>query len=275
MTEAEGKTKGGGENCKENQMSMLKSRGAMFPCLLAGMVIVLVGPILADPVTFSDGTFNDADWAATEICGCAEGSFAAGQVATGGNPDAYRQTDLVFPGGSRTSGTAGASIVAHLNPDAVYDPAVEGTIITIDYSFDNIEFSNYNVGFSLLISQNETDYIAFFVFGLDGALPWWTHVSHAGVTASEFYDTSSNGTHPDFSSTGAPIQFGYYNSNVGFEVHESLSGIDNWSVTVNSGVEPPPGPEPSSSPEPSSALLLGSIVVGMMAFCRRRLSGRQ
>jgi len=255
-------------------MSMLKSKGAMFPCLLAGMVIVLVGPILADPVTFSDGTFNDADWTATEICGCVEGSFVAQQVPTGGDPGAYRQTELIFPGG--ISQPVGASVVAHLNDSAVYDPATQGAITSIDFSFDNMEFSNYGVGYSVLLSQNGTDYIAF-VPGLDDAVnpPFWTHVSHTGVNAFELWDTRNNFTHPDFSGTAAAIRFGYYTSNVGDLFHESLSGIDNWSVTVNSGVEPPPGPEPSSSPEPSSVLLLGSIVVGMMAFCGRRLAGRQ
>src|SRR5689334_10455875 len=253
-------------------MNMLKSKRAMFPCLLAGMVIVLVGPILADPVTFSDGTFNDADWSATEIC-CGVGvSFAAGQVATGGNPGAYRQTDLVWSGPG--------AIVTHLNHDAVYDPAVEGAITTLDYSFDNIELSNYGVGYAMLISQNETGYIAFPPFGVgldDTTSPFWSHVSHTGLTASNFWEDNSNLTHPDFSSTGAPIQFGYWTSDSGDWVHEDLSGIDNWSVTLNSGIEPPPDPEPepASSPEPSSALLLGSIVAGIMAFCRRRLAGRQ
>ncbi len=258
-------------------MSMLKSKGAIFPCLLAGTVIVLVGPILADPVTFSDGTFNDADWAATQIglplCGCVdEGSFVAGQVATGGNPGAYRETHLVWSGPG--------PIVGHLNHNAVYDPAVEGAITTLDYSFDNIELSNYGVGYAMLISQNGTGYIAFPVLGLgldDTTSPLWTHVSHTGLTASEFWEDNSNGTHPDFSSSGAPIQFGYWTSDGGLWVHEDLSGIDNWSVTLNSGLEPPPvpEPEPSSSPEPSSVLLLGSIVVGMMAFFRRRLAERQ
>src|SRR6185436_3852425 len=112
----------------------------------------------------------------------------------------------------------------------------QGAIASIDFSFDNMEFSNYGVGYSVLLSQNGT----YYVHGLDDAVnpPFWTHVSHTGVSAFELWDTRGNGTHPDFSGTAAAIRFGYYTGNVAELFHESLSGIDNWSVTVNSGVEP-------------------------------------
>ena len=70
----------------------------------------------ADTVRFSDTVFPNANWSATKFL---DGSFSAFQVATGGNPDQFRQTDQ--------SMNPGESIfVVHTNSSAVYNPSVNG-----------------------------------------------------------------------------------------------------------------------------------------------------
>jgi hypothetical protein len=67
--------------------------------------------------------------------------------------------------------------------------------------------------------------------------------------------------HPDFSSSGGVIEFGYFTANNstggGFTTY---SGIDNWTVDI----APPAG-----VPEPGTLALLGTGMLGLLARRRR------
>src|SRR6185503_19247797 len=55
---------------------------------------------LAHAVTVADGTFADVDWTITSFSSGSGGTSTAAQVATGGNPGAYRNvTDTLNGGG--------------------------------------------------------------------------------------------------------------------------------------------------------------------------------
>jgi hypothetical protein len=88
-----------------------------------------IGASTAIAVTFSDGTFNDADW--TSSLQVLEGPFSSvshteTQVASGGNPDAYRLNIREWGFGTRAA-------VYNLNSLAVYDPSTQGAIASVNF----------------------------------------------------------------------------------------------------------------------------------------------
>jgi hypothetical protein len=116
----------------------------------------------------------------------------------------------------------GAFYIGLINNEFIYDPETEGTIETIDASVDkNISFNRPPAGgftptFAPLLEQGGSYYMAI-LYG-DSFNPGDTQslqtIWQTGLMATDFgiinfstgsYDTSVN---PDFSSSGAPIQFG-------------------------------------------------------------------
>jgi hypothetical protein len=80
------------------------------------------------------------------------------------------------------------------------------------------------------------------------------------ITYNSFVKLSAAGfdltAHPDFSSTGSPIQFGYASGSgtAGTSSGLTMSGVDNWSVDII-GV-----------PEPSPLTLLGIVTLGLIGY---------
>ena len=221
---------------------------------------LLATPALAD-VSFFDGTFNDADWTAAKFIDTTAGAsatFTAAQVATGGNPGSYRNTDMNF--------TLGAIGVAHLSNSSTYDPTTQGAVSTIDFSYDllvtNPHVPNAAVRYDILLVQGGVRYATTFFGDLITAPPGWTHFSHPSLTASDFIDYASGGfgtANPNFSAAGGLIEFGYVtrNSSTGATV-TTHSGIDNWNLAVH------------TVPEPSTAASLAFGAASLLALRRRR-----
>ena len=185
----------------------------------------------ADTVRFSDTVFPNANWSATKFL---DGSFSAFQVATGGNPDQFRQTDQ--------SMNPGESIfVVHTNSSAVYNPSVNGALGTVNCSF-NIKFVGGSTGTSQVAHRLALEQAGSFYFANDfvvalgpgnGQPGAWQSFSSSGLTSSDFSKLSGAGT-LDFSASGSPITFGYLTTNTaGVTSISTSSGIDNWSVTLN------------------------------------------
>lgn len=178
--------------------------------------------------SYLDGTLNDADWSAAKIIDTTVGQgaiFTVGMVASGGNPDAYRRVTHTYD--------TGDIFVAHLRGGAVYNPATQAPNCTIAYSYDVIHFNpppSQAVAYSLLLYQNGSYYWRPEDDVYDEV---WTCFGHQSG-ASDFVLLSGAGpVHPDFSSGGGPIQFGYVSAN---ESTSGLlfrdSGLDNWQVTI-------------------------------------------
>lgn len=241
--------------------------------LLCGLLAVPLAR--ANTINFSDGTFNPANWTASKVVDTTGGSatFSEAQVLTGGNPGAYRQVTHTFGPGSIG--------VFNLLNGAVYNPSTQGAIKSLSTSFDLLTvqaaFPGGAVEYNLVLFQNNTFYLG---FGADTFAGPWAHFSGSSLTPSSFISSFTTTNQfgnpqfvsfgpgpalPDFSKTGAPIQFGYasLNNSLGGPVLTDISGIDNWSVTVNQVI-----------PEPGSLTLFTTGLILLAGAVRRRVAGR-
>ena len=200
---------------------------------VAVSVALLATTVQAQPVTFADGEFNAADWTATLILDTTGGgaTFTALRQLQGGNPGSFWRTMHQFGG-------VGGMVVAHARAGAVYDPRTQGPINTIDYSWDLIHLNSTGtaqVAYRLLVFQNGTYYNT--TNDLSVA-PAWVSFGRNGLQATNLVRIAGNGPlRPDFSTNGAPIQFGFITANSSpnptqvFRDH----GLDNWKVDVFPG----------------------------------------
>jgi hypothetical protein len=186
-------------------------------------------------VDFNDATFADADWKLHKIIDTTRGmlGFAEGfQNSTGGNsgtaPDPFRR--IVHGYGK------GDLFIGHLHNHFLYSPAANGAIGSIDHAYDLIHINpppDQAVAYGLLLRQGDTDYSG----PRDQIFPEaWQHLSRTGLRAADFTKLAGTGPiHPDFSSAGGQIRFGFLSANTGTQDVQSTrqSGIDDFSVTVH------------------------------------------
>lgn len=221
-------------------------------CLAASVA----GGAQAEQVTFSDGTFADAGWTNTILRRDPGITYSNTQATSGGNPGAYRRFSGLY------SGTSFPALLdeAHLKNGAVHNPATQGAIVSVGWSFDIGAFDTHNNVFSLrVIAFQNGSYYSDTGFGLQGSQGWF---SPGPQTASQFSRWSGSGPlFADFSSSGAPIQFGYLSTLYFTQANDRAGGIDNWSMTVNAA----PVPEPATP-----VALLGIGLVALARALRRR-----
>jgi hypothetical protein len=216
----------------------------------------------AGTLTFSDTEFATSNWTTVLEFEASPGtgSFAATQVATGGNPGAYRHLDI-------HDGTVVNELdVASFMNAAVFNPAVQGALTSFDMSFDisdpDLDKNVGAMGFGVLLSQGGHH---FFVFSYQQS-PDWLTISGTGLTSGVLSNLDGSGTHPDFTTSGGPIQFGLLADAFFFGAESkpcncSAGGIDNFSVTVHF----------ADAPEPGSVLLMGAGLLALArSACRRR-----
>jgi hypothetical protein len=187
-------------------------------------------PRITPTIPFFDGTFNNTDWTAFKFPNAVPGSaFTSGQVTAGGDPGAYQAITRTWTG-------PGGISVGELRNGAVYDPASNGPITDISFSLDAISFKDTSgIDFVPLLMQNGNYYGTgitplSYVFQGGG----WQLIESQDLPASAFF-SSSGPEHPDFSSKGSPIQFGYISGNgtASSLTITTICGVDNWSITVN------------------------------------------
>lgn len=210
------------------------SNGSSYRFAIGLLVMVLsftAQTVAADPGNSNcDAVFEKGGWTEKKIVDTTSGSaatFFVTQVPTGGNPTFYRSTTHKFG--------KGAIIVAHLKTSAVYDPANQGGIATIEYSYDLRHFTDSlgAVGYRFLVYQNNTYYGGPMNEVYNNA---WQNFPGANLDATKFQKIAGGGaSNPDFSATGAPITFGYLTANShptqGATITKT-SGIDNWCFTI-------------------------------------------
>ena len=243
--------------------------------LLVAVLSLLVGGRPASAaIIFFDDTFADADWNLTSFVNNA-GSTLGVQQAAGGNLGAFRKVTTNV--GPAPIGHAAQILGFHRNLFAMFDPAALGAITSLDYSEDAIMLNGFGDGQASgpALRQNGQVYIRYAVFAKDAN---WTPKGFAGLTQNSFSlvnlsdTTIVDGTqHPDFSAGGSLIDFGFFRFNatcISCGAYSIVAGIDNWRIQIN---QPNPEPEPSPVvPEPSSVFLLGSGILGLVGWTRRR-----
>lgn len=187
-------------------------------------------------VTFQDGTFLNADWSITTETLNLGGSVTGAQVATGGAPGAFRRITNTLNSAAGT-GVSNTVYGAHFRAGAVYNPATTGAILTINYSEDSQR--NSSVGgvqaCALALRQNGTIYYGP-GFLTPSTVGVWATTSQTGLVASQFDAAAPGVQNPDFSPTGAPIEFGFSRANstsVGGDGGQTIGGIDDWTVVIN------------------------------------------
>jgi hypothetical protein len=236
----------------------------------------------AATIVLTDETFSDADWTATVISQTGSLSGVVAQSAAGGNTGAYRRQTFSWP--QIASPSSHSLTIASFGP-LFFDPSASDGILSIEFEFDLARISgpsNFaSTGFyrPYLLQDGDMFVLATTAANLADNANWTPH-SHLSTSPSDWNPVVGFGSgSPDFSSSGAPITFGYrvllglscpsgYSSCVSGSV---ASGLDNFKVTITTP-DPPP---PTDVPEPSTAAMASlGVVIAVFASRRRSTSGR-
>ena len=179
---------------------------------------------------FADGNFLPANWSISMTNVGGGGTQTASRSIKKGHPGAYRVIyNTVYASGS---GSVDYGFNAYAKGS--YNPAVKGAITSINYSEDNILLAGFGQGQASgpAFVQNGVLYIAE-IFVTPNAK--WTHQVKNNLKLADFVEASDLKTHPDFSQTAAPMQFGFFRANsAGIPGYSITAGIDNFSLTIKS-----------------------------------------
>lgn len=211
---------------------------------------------MSNNVQFSDSIFNDADWQTETITSGNGGTIAVRQRHAVGEVGAFREiTNTVY----QTSRGVNSNVIGlHWRVEASYDPQTQGAITAIDYSEDASLIQGFGEGQAagLALRQNQQVYLP--VSRLITPEFNWTHKELRDLQEQDFVAIGTTDRHPDFSATGAPIQFGFFRANTTTNSKYSItSGINNWFVSIN--------PTPIADAGKDASPLLGLIIAGVGA----------
>jgi len=194
-------------------------------------------------VPFHDSTFDDTNWVPTTILIGAGGSASSLQTNFAAN-------DLLQLTVSNRNGPSGVAAYYH-NSTFTYNPATDGAITALDYLVQLMAITNLNnfqgAFASPAVRQNNTNYAAIPFSTPNTVL---TPFSAYALTAGNFGAVSgasgtivvNNGRHPDFSSSGAPLTFGYMsilNTPPGSSANSATFGLDEVLIYVHTVRQPP------------------------------------
>jgi hypothetical protein len=207
--------------------------------IISALLVLAPGPSLLSgaTVTFADTEFFDNDWTTTILFQAQGVTTSNIRQLTGGNQGGYREYTTSFSGAQDF-----VNRQAHIYNSSYY-PAIQGAITSVVIAFDSAGFSGQNnaiFDFGFALEQGGSFY-GECSWGLTQTGGTWYYTATIPLTSSFLTKIAGNGpTHPDFSSSGAPIRFGYFTDN-SFTYANSgtrVGGIDNWSAVVTFVPEP-------------------------------------
>jgi hypothetical protein len=207
-------------------------------------LILAASAAAAPPVTFSDGDFQDADWASVftasfegpAMTPLAGGSASATRQVSGSN--AFRAITHTVPAAPASDAFA-AVWSAHFRSGFTYDPGVQGRIGSIDYSELAQAVSHVNLGQSAGLAIRQGGQVFVVQVGVTPDATF-TLKERKGIKANDFGVMTAGGfpggAKPDFAAPG-PIEFGFVrgnSTNIGGTSGFTLTAaIDDWSVRLN------------------------------------------
>ena len=200
-------------------------------CLSIVLLLAGAGAPAGVAQTFSDSTFLTGWTSAAMQTVPPTATFSVAVVTDGAAPHpTYRQVN---------QDNYSLIRVAHLNTLAVWNPASQGAIGSIDYSYSIEKFSFWGTGHSILLMQNGKYYSPWYPAYYDISTSTWNNLTHNGadVPLTAYLEVTqgpgSGPGQPDFSCSGAPITFGYETANSTTSGTESTSSaLTDWQVTV-------------------------------------------
>jgi hypothetical protein len=226
-------------------------------------------PSLQSQTVFFDGTFNPGDWTTVPLQSLNDAGMTTSQqqFTTGGFPDRYFQFTGSLPS---FNGNTSIRRDAHFSVNAVYDPALSGAITSMTAGFyqGSFVFTNdvvFETG--VILRQNGAMYwpISNWAYGLQGAQGWYgSPTLYVMVPASGWALAAGSGpAHPDFSTRGTPIEFGFWTGYYFWHGGGTVTdGVDGWTVSITS----------TPVPEPAVSIILPATL-GLLARNRRRSRG--
>ncbi len=202
-----------------------------FLCLVLFVLLLSVTSILAQTI-LSDGDFPVENWETFEECLGQECFLNHAQaIATGGNPDAYFETD--FHMGQYAFG------ISNIYQPVSWDVELDGSINIFEVSLDfkTLDGAPTNVYFTLKLNDNFYGYeLAHEVTNTE----WQTISAFLVIDETTFLELDlyqaeldNNVFNPGY---GSIFSFGFstsqtFQGNNGFT--DFVHGVDNWSVTIN------------------------------------------
>ncbi len=212
---------------------MLRRTCVALTGLLLGLTLAAAGSAFASTVTLQDGTFANAQWSTTVEILNGGGSVSAFQVASGGNPTAFRRVENTLNSAIGT-GVSNTVYGFHRFSGGVYDPAMGGPILAITYAEDSQRISGGVQACGLAVRQAGVTYYGP-AFLTPTPFGTWVTTTQTGLVAGQFDALAPGVQNPDFSLAGAPLEFGFWRGNstsTGGGGGTTYGAIDNWTVTL-------------------------------------------
>ena len=156
--------------------------------------VALSSTIYAAPVTYSDGTFNNADWQTSIVYqGYNGGTVSTQQVISGGTPGSYQEVDATL-NTAKSSFFASTIFAFHQRTSAIYNPATQGAIGSIDLRIDVLNKSAPTRRKS--VSQLQQNGKVYIPSPLQTSAPSaaWTHYTELNLTQGQFGQEVSAGS---------------------------------------------------------------------------------
>lgn len=187
---------------------------------------------------YEDGDFPPGAWTSTEIVELTEGTASIASVTTeaaGGNPAAFHKVTASL---TATAEQRAVLSVAHALIQAFYDPGVDGEICQVRIFVDGTDKHDpivpHRQGYRPFLLQGGTYYAPPLAMQIVAENEAWVR----GAWTKEIFTkwAGAGPATPDFSATGAPIQFGYLTGNsrpiTAPGTGAPISAADNFKVEI-------------------------------------------
>jgi hypothetical protein len=218
---------------------------------------------------FNDGDFTTYAWASVKLQDTTSGQNAeagAGEAPTGGyQGGAYRSNSFSFS--FNGAATNQGILIGNTNSGMVYSPAVSGAINSINFGIaanESVSVGTTVVSIGLLLLQSNIYYTNQLQEVAAGS---WANLKESSpLLAADFTRVgSSEPVNPDFTTNGAPIQFGYATaaslSSGTAGLITGTIGADDYQLSISNT----PGGLRFTSQQPANATNLSVTLSGLAA----------